>query len=57
MLRKRGVKPIEALGADFDPHFHQAVAHEPAEGSATAKSSRSSAAATCSATACFGRRW
>jgi len=31
-LRKRGVKPIEALGADFDPHFHQAVAHEPAEG-------------------------
>jgi len=32
VLRKRGVKPIEALGADFDPHFHQAVAHEPAEG-------------------------
>jgi molecular chaperone GrpE len=31
-LRKRGVKPIEALGADFDPHFHQAVAYEPAEG-------------------------
>jgi molecular chaperone GrpE len=31
-LRKRGVKPIEALGADFDPHFHQAVSHEPAEG-------------------------
>ena len=31
-LRKRGVTPIEALGADFDPHFHQAVAHEPAEG-------------------------
>jgi molecular chaperone GrpE len=25
LLRKRGVKPIEALGADFDPHFHQAV--------------------------------
>src|SRR6476619_2840575 len=22
VLRKRGVKPIEALGADFDPHFH-----------------------------------
>src|SRR4051812_49987495 len=21
-LRKRGVKPLEALGADFDPHFH-----------------------------------
>ena len=32
ILRKRGVKPIEALGADFDPHFHQAIAHEPAEG-------------------------
>jgi molecular chaperone GrpE len=31
-LRKRGVTPIEALGADFDPHFHQAVSHEPAEG-------------------------
>jgi molecular chaperone GrpE len=32
LLRKRGVRPIEALGADFDPHFHQAVSHEPAEG-------------------------
>ena len=32
MLRKRGVRPIEALGADFDPHFHQAVAYDPAEG-------------------------
>ena len=32
MLRKRGVKPIEALGADFDPHYHQAVSHEPAAG-------------------------
>ena len=32
ILRKRGVQPIEALGADFDPHFHQAIAHEPAEG-------------------------
>jgi len=31
-LRKRGVAPIEALGADFDPHFHQAVAYEPVEG-------------------------
>ena len=31
-LRKRGVTPIEALGADFDPHFHMAVAHEPVEG-------------------------
>jgi molecular chaperone GrpE len=32
ILRKRGVRPIEALGTDFDPHFHQAIAHEPAEG-------------------------
>jgi molecular chaperone GrpE len=31
-LRKRGVRPIESLGVDFDPHFHQAVAHEPADG-------------------------
>ena len=29
-LRKRGVRPIDALGADFDPHYHMAVAHEPA---------------------------
>jgi molecular chaperone GrpE len=32
VLRKRGVRPIEALGADFDPYYHQAVAHEHAEG-------------------------
>ena len=32
LLRKRGVRPIEALGADFDPHYHQAVAHDLAEG-------------------------
>ena len=25
ILRKRGARPIEALGADFDPHYHQAV--------------------------------
>ena len=28
LLRKRGVTPIEALGTDFDPNFHQAVIHE-----------------------------
>jgi molecular chaperone GrpE len=28
LLRKRGVTPIEARGADFDPNFHQAVIHE-----------------------------
>jgi molecular chaperone GrpE len=32
ILRRRGVRPVEALGADFDPHFHQAVVYEPAEG-------------------------
>jgi molecular chaperone GrpE len=32
LLRKRGVEPIDALGADFDPHFHQAVTYEPTEG-------------------------
>jgi molecular chaperone GrpE len=32
ILRKRGVKPIEALGADFDPHFHQAVSYDTIEG-------------------------
>jgi molecular chaperone GrpE len=32
ILRKRGVRPIEALGADFDPYYHQAVAHDPIEG-------------------------
>jgi molecular chaperone GrpE len=32
ILRKRGVRPIDALGADFDPYYHQAVSHEPAEG-------------------------
>jgi molecular chaperone GrpE len=28
LLRKRGVRPIDAVGADFDPHYHQAVSHE-----------------------------
>ena len=28
LLLKRGVKPIEALGADFDPNIHEAVIHE-----------------------------
>ena len=31
-LGKRGVKPIESLGQDFDPHFHMAVSHEAADG-------------------------
>ena len=28
LLRKRGVTPIDALGADFDPRIHQAVSQE-----------------------------
>ena len=28
ILRKRGVRPIETLGTDFDPNLHQAVIHE-----------------------------
>ena len=30
ILRRRGVTAIEAVGKDFDPHFHQSVSHEPA---------------------------
>ena len=29
LMAKRGVKPIEAVGSDFDPNLHQAVTHEP----------------------------
>ncbi|MEP6915429.1 MAG: nucleotide exchange factor GrpE [Acidobacteriota bacterium] len=32
ILRKRGVRPVEALGQDFDPHYHQSVSHEAVEG-------------------------
>ena len=28
MLRKQGLRAIEAVGADFDPNIHQAVLHE-----------------------------
>lgn len=28
LLRKRGAKPIEAAGTEFDPRYHQAVAYE-----------------------------
>jgi molecular chaperone GrpE len=31
LLKTRGVRPIEALGTDFDPNFHQAVIHEPSD--------------------------
>ena len=32
LLKKRGVSSVEALGMDFDPHVHQAVAYEEAPG-------------------------
>ena len=32
LLRRRGVRPIDAVGAGFDPHIHQAISHEPADG-------------------------
>jgi molecular chaperone GrpE len=28
LLRRRGVTPIDAVGQQFDPHLHQAVAHD-----------------------------
>jgi molecular chaperone GrpE len=31
-LARRGVTPIDPLGAQFDPREHEAVTHEPAEG-------------------------
>jgi molecular chaperone GrpE len=32
LLKKRGVSTIDAMGADFDPHLHQAVAYEEVPG-------------------------
>jgi molecular chaperone GrpE len=32
LLKKRGVTVLDVLGADFDPHVHQAVAHEEVAG-------------------------
>lgn len=32
LLKKRGVTVVDALGADFDPHLHQAVAYEEVAG-------------------------
>ena len=32
LLKKRGVTTVDALGADFDPHLHQAVAYEEVPG-------------------------
>lgn len=32
ILESEGVKRIEAVGAEFDPNFHEAISHEPADG-------------------------
>jgi molecular chaperone GrpE len=32
LLTRRGVTVMDAVGADFDPHLHQAVAYEPSPG-------------------------
>jgi molecular chaperone GrpE len=32
LLRRKGVHPIEVLGADFDPNVHEAVMQEPSPG-------------------------
>jgi molecular chaperone GrpE len=44
LLRRRGVEPFDAIGADFDPEWHEAVAHEPAgtrrDGQITAEARR-----------------
>jgi molecular chaperone GrpE len=32
MLRRRGVEPIEAVGHDFDPEWHEAILRESADG-------------------------
>jgi molecular chaperone GrpE len=32
ILENEGVKKIEALGMEFDPNFHEAISHEPADG-------------------------
>jgi molecular chaperone GrpE len=32
ILEGEGVKKIEAIGTEFDPNFHEAISHEPANG-------------------------
>jgi len=32
VLRRRGVEPLDVVGQDFDPSWHEAVADEPADG-------------------------
>lgn len=32
ILENEGIKRIEAVGTEFDPNFHEAISHEPADG-------------------------
>ena len=32
LLESEGIKRIEAQGQEFDPNFHEAISHEPADG-------------------------
>ena len=32
ILESEGLRKIEALGVEFDPNFHEAISHEPADG-------------------------
>lgn len=32
ILESEGIKTIEAVGREFDPKFHEAISHEPADG-------------------------
>jgi len=32
VLRRRGVEPIDAVGQDFDPEWHEAIASDPIDG-------------------------
>ena len=32
ILESEGIKKIDAIGAEFDPNFHEAISHEPADG-------------------------
>jgi molecular chaperone GrpE len=32
ILESEGVKKIETVGKEFDPNFHEAISHEPADG-------------------------
>ena len=32
MLESEGIKRIQAEGLEFDPNFHEAISHEPADG-------------------------